>query len=312
MIKHIDYIDRTKGLLILLVIIGHTFISGFFHDLIYTFHMPAFFIISGVLMNYSSSLKKPLRSVIFSKIYTLIIPYLFFEIIGIVYHFIANGTLQNPIGYIYDIITMHCYNIVDWFLPTLFFAELLFIFLRKISNNYILISFGILAILLSGILNFIIFNRILLAFAFICFGYYSHKVFAWNNQIVFVLSIAVTIIVTLINGSSDINSWNYKYYPIFLIGAITGTYFIIQLCKYFNFRLQYFGKNSLVIMGTHLPLLWGVEKILFHNVNDLLAHQLALSGIIVIILEFPTIFVLNKYLPILIGKHYGRQVTITN
>lgn len=56
----------------------------------------------------------------------------------------------------------------------------------------------------------------------------------------------------------------------------------------------------------------GVEKILFHNVNDLLAHQLALSGIIVIILEFPTIFVLNKYLPILIGKHYGRPVTITN
>ena len=51
--ERLDYIDRAKGMLIILVVIGHIWQSGVVFDLIYTFHMPAFFVISGILFSHT-------------------------------------------------------------------------------------------------------------------------------------------------------------------------------------------------------------------------------------------------------------------
>lgn len=48
-------IDRAKGILIVLVVIGHIWQSGYLFNTIYTFHMPAFFVISGILFGVSRS-----------------------------------------------------------------------------------------------------------------------------------------------------------------------------------------------------------------------------------------------------------------
>lgn len=49
------YIDISKGILIILVVIGHIlnfeyFLTKSIKTIIYTFHMPAFFVISGILI----------------------------------------------------------------------------------------------------------------------------------------------------------------------------------------------------------------------------------------------------------------------
>lgn len=48
--KRLDYLDVAKGIGILLVILGHCQLGriGRAHSLIYSFHMPLFFFISGV------------------------------------------------------------------------------------------------------------------------------------------------------------------------------------------------------------------------------------------------------------------------
>lgn len=40
--KRLEYIDISKGILIILMVIGHIWQGGFVFNLIYAFHMPAF------------------------------------------------------------------------------------------------------------------------------------------------------------------------------------------------------------------------------------------------------------------------------
>lgn len=48
------WIDCARGIAILLVIVGHT-ISGVLSGAIYSFHMPLFFIFSGITSKFSST-----------------------------------------------------------------------------------------------------------------------------------------------------------------------------------------------------------------------------------------------------------------
>ena len=47
----IDWIDLTKGIAIFLMVCGHTSIPLSISNWIWSFHMPLFFIISGILFN---------------------------------------------------------------------------------------------------------------------------------------------------------------------------------------------------------------------------------------------------------------------
>lgn len=77
------YIDTAKGILIVLMQIGHIWNVGIIRDFIYSFHMLAFFIISGILFKNSSSLIKPLGIALLGKIWSLLVPYWFFAIFEI-------------------------------------------------------------------------------------------------------------------------------------------------------------------------------------------------------------------------------------
>ena len=88
------YIDVARGLAILFVVIGH--MNQFYRDnlgienpqmlaFIYTFHMPLFFIISGMLFSEKSYRETSFFCFVIKKIKSLIIPYIFFDILGGVY-----------------------------------------------------------------------------------------------------------------------------------------------------------------------------------------------------------------------------------
>lgn len=75
------YIDFTKGLAIILMIFGHTMSKiNCLHIWIYSFHMPIFFIICGIIMCRKGRQKSYslLKEKIIRRWYTLGIPYLFF------------------------------------------------------------------------------------------------------------------------------------------------------------------------------------------------------------------------------------------
>lgn len=147
--KRLDYLDMTKGLGMILVLIGHlqgdsifTF-SPYIQPLcvfIFSFHMPMFFIVSGILLAIKNDEVKPLKEVAKSRFRGIMIPYLWFSLFylivvvaALIKGEIAVQTLYLNIWYV---ISGYGMNVL-WFLPALYLGELLFIFLRRSIRDHI-------------------------------------------------------------------------------------------------------------------------------------------------------------------------------
>ena len=91
----LDYIDIAKGIGMILVYIGHCKIQGSspLFQWIYSFHMPLFFYLSGLLFK-----RKKFRVVIANKVFSLIIPYVLFSIINYFLYNIARTCDVSLVG----------------------------------------------------------------------------------------------------------------------------------------------------------------------------------------------------------------------
>lgn len=76
--KRIEWVDYFRGLAIILVVVGHA--TPVFNKYIYQFHVAAFFVIAGYVSNIK---KKGILELLIDKIFSLVIPYTFFAIVGV-------------------------------------------------------------------------------------------------------------------------------------------------------------------------------------------------------------------------------------
>lgn len=135
--NHQQWVDRAKGILILLVVLGHVVGAGgnlaggstaegllAIRKFIYTFHMPAFFLLSGLLWHDN---RDRLSEFVFKKAVRLLVPYIVFGL-GSVMAFAATVGYANwwqPLvslchaGNWPDGEGFRC-NSVLWFLPVMF------------------------------------------------------------------------------------------------------------------------------------------------------------------------------------------------
>ena len=60
--KRLDWVDIAKGIAIVLMILGHSSLPNMIQNWIYSFHMPFFFFISGVLMDNSIKRSKSISN----------------------------------------------------------------------------------------------------------------------------------------------------------------------------------------------------------------------------------------------------------
>lgn len=84
--KRLEYIDNLKGLAILMVVIGHViqflyspdnFDSNIVFRVIYSFHMPLFFILSGFVTTFAMEPETNIGIKIRKRFVQLIIPFIF-------------------------------------------------------------------------------------------------------------------------------------------------------------------------------------------------------------------------------------------
>lgn len=303
--KRIDYLDTAKGILILLMLYGHVILDGAFRQFLYTFHMPAFFIISGMLLCLSESwLKQPLIQVIKNKIYGLIIPFLFFECIGVFTDIVRFGFTLNLKGYVYNTITMNCNNGPDWFLFALFVDEIVFIIVhRYLNKKYIqtIITFFIGVMLIINHSLFPCAGQVGIGLLFLCCGFLLCKLFQTNNAILTVISGLATVMIAILNGKVGMAEWYFGIIPLYILGAIIGSYFVINISKSINLRLlKYIGQNTIIILGTHQAILLPIRHYAKMPVFPIGIGILIFIGTAII--ELPIIFLFNKYIPQLCGK----------
>lgn len=303
--QRIDYIDNAKGILILLMVIGHIFPHGYVQTFIYTFHMPAFFVINGILFHYSSSLRMPVHKMILQRTYSLLVPFLFFEIIAMFVQMYVYGVLLNVKGYIYGLLTLTYYNDPCWFLIATFCANVIFVLLQKIKNDYII---GTITVVITV---FCYWNplqitqpdilRSGLALGFITLGYYGSKLLLMDSKIYFFVSIVITVVVSAMQGETSFVEFNFKNPILYVLGAISGTYMILFIAKIFKSTLiEYLGKNSLIVMATHWLFIMCIHK--YCGTIDLPVSVGIITLIVIVGLEFPICYLMGKYIPFLVGK----------
>lgn len=81
--KRIKYIDIMSGILIILVVVGHTYkLPDVARQFIYSFHMPAFFAVYGIKFYHNRKKEtNSLKSFFLKKIKRLLIPYVVWALI---------------------------------------------------------------------------------------------------------------------------------------------------------------------------------------------------------------------------------------
>ena len=87
-------IDIAKGIGIVLVVLGHVLINSDINRLIYLFHMPLFFFISGIIFysTYNKDIK--FKDYLLKKIKSILIPYFVFSIICFIYWYFIEREIR--------------------------------------------------------------------------------------------------------------------------------------------------------------------------------------------------------------------------
>ena len=147
--NRVTYLDLAKGIGIILVVLGHMEnISSELRIWISSFHMPLFFVISGMLLALKGA-DKPIINDVKSgdemKIFVvktakgLLVPYLWFSLIyipiDIMNLFIHNVDTHTFIQNILDSLTFSGVSVM-WFLPALFLAEIVAMFIISRARKY--------------------------------------------------------------------------------------------------------------------------------------------------------------------------------
>lgn len=139
--NRMTYLDMAKGIGILLMIVGHTISLGWQKDLIYSFHMPLFFVCSGMTMTLSTNWLA-WREAVKKSAKRLLLPALVLFLVMTLWTYLVEG--QFDAAYTKDFVLDRLASLLMasgsdvmvfgkevaaigllWFLPALFYARLL-------------------------------------------------------------------------------------------------------------------------------------------------------------------------------------------
>ena len=295
--ERVHYIDIAKGIAMILVILGHTkkLVSANVVWWLYTFHMPLFFILSGMVFNPDKY--KNFKEMFKAKFKSLIIPYVCLCLIAWFWTMIVNKptnflnykTVEKFIG-IFVGQRGSTYYFSMWFITAIFLSEIiLYIWARMIKNKKIFFAsgFAVSAILgvsiIKNIQNGFYWSADLvpIAISFIIIGYclkiYKQKLefSKCKNFLIMIVMLAINIVVGYINfkenGRADLYELNIGNPIWYYISALSGSFAVIIFCKLLKKSaiLEYIGRNSLIY--------YAFQKMLF--INPLLVIVKTLSGL---------------------------------
>lgn len=265
-------IDIAKGIGIILVVYAHCIVR----KEIYLFHMPMFFLLSG----YFFSADKDWATFIKDKIRKLIYPFCCFYLLSFLFRLcIKKGNLYESFCIDEFSLQFMSVNTPLWFLLALF--EIFVI--SFLTEKYVKKAW--VKIIITGVVTLIGYESamherytIIPFFAQACMGYIFFRIGYWlktkkilkKRISIFAISlfilgygtgIAFDVVTDLYMLKMDSN------YLLFFIPALCGSLLVTYLSKYLQNKrytdwLSYLGKNTLLILCVHMPLIASLSVIL--------------------------------------------------
>ena len=297
-INRVPWIDICRGFGITLVLYGHLITLESQRYLIYAFHMPLFFFLSGLV--FKPVHNKTMQSIVVKNFKQLLIPYFFFAVFTYLFAVLTNpkpdltpgGIAWQLFGILYGSGSdgMLGFNVVLWFLPCLFITRLTFALItRRVTQTkilgLILLLFGTIGYTLSILTPWIKLpfglEIALTGIVFFGLGYlwktrkYALAALRPYRLFIALLAIGITYFAATANyhiGGNQIDLRANRYNNVFLfytasLGGILALTMISQLIRA-NKVLEYIGRNSMVIFAWHNLLIVNLQTIISTLVSD--------------------------------------------
>ncbi|WP_353853887.1 acyltransferase family protein [Bacillus sp. Bos-x628] len=341
--KRLDWVDAAKGMGILLVVMAHVPIPDSLKQFIYSFHMPLFFILSGMMFQSAS---RPAGPFIQKKAKSLLLPYLYFSIITYVFWFLVTRffafkgqTDIDPFVPFTGIFISNAdearltHNPAIWFLTTLFLVEILFFFMHRLTKGKpaTLISLTVLCGITGYASTLFLHqslpwnaNVALTAVVFYSIGFLAKKWFVeLKTDPTLLLCTGLFVLIGYVqhfNSRVDMRVNEFGDILIFYVCALLGSAAVIYLS--FKFKtssiLTYLGRNSIVILVLQFAGIDIMKAFVYYglgvDISDTTQFSWTLFYTIgTLLLMVPCISFLSKY-PMLLGKttkttHHYEQKT---
>ena len=338
MVKRLNWIDSSKGILIILVVIGHIAYWGqkyghtSAYDFVATFnfallpyYMPAFFIITGFVANFNMPFFKFFKK----NFLSLIVPNIF---LGTILNYWLKLFLNAGLNYSnflnFDYVGLFVYG-GSWFLSALFISKLIYwLYEKYFRRNCFLDLLFFSFIFLSGVIlyNYKIINiwsyqhgLILTPFLYIGRKMRENEHFVLKYKKFYLYAGGALFIVMFLMQYYEfkypyINSIPYiplksciVIFPISIIGT-TIIFLISQMIHNCNWLINT-GKHSLNIYLLHSSIAIFLLKHSLHIIDN--SSALMLRGFVAIIIIFLTILIcvlldifIDKHFPVLKGKYH--------
>ena len=282
----IVWIDMARGWAIIAVIIGHIIISDnyWLHRWIYSFHMPLFIYLSGILF-------KTQKKLIFlqKKIKSIILPYSFFSICIILFQFISMRKILSPELSLDIVISfvLQCRQSVLWYMTMLFILEILFFIIVKLPNKYqiitivFMVAIGKVYYMHGGQGIFWNVDVCCNAITFFYFGYMSKNKLQFlkkmdkNKKLKIACSfLSINIIfcfLTWIVAGAGIEMYNcsFGFIPFSYLSAIAGIIFMVFLVNLMpEIRVvKYIGENSLTYYAVYAQIAMSLVYTIYSKIG---------------------------------------------
>lgn len=304
--QRIAYIDIARGIGILLVVLGHSdlaLISPYFYQIIYSFHIPLFFFLSGIFFDPGIApglfLKKRFRAILQPYLFIIFLIFL----ASISFTNMGIGTALGRFAKSMYASTEYIWWIPLWFLPCLFVTSLLayiiyHVFLLKIGNRYLrwLILLVIMATGVFFIDAFYPFAVALFGKAYELYGlpynldivlvsgfFYMlgaevkrlplENVFD-NKWFLLVTGTGILVLNAVFGQRTDLAVRIFESFPINTLEALFGIAFILAISKQIASTntslastMAYIGRVSLFVLIFHAPIqeYWGAKILALTN-----------------------------------------------
>lgn len=347
--KRLAYLDMVKGIGICGIIVMHsTLISSEMAAKVSLAATPLFFLASGMLISCTKEAERNRKDVLKRKWRSLMLPFLSFSLLYILRDFISAIAIQEHSDMsavqtdVLESATFWGISVL-WFLTTLFFSEIMFIFLRRkysAVQTYLIcailtgMSFfanGILvkqesiaasSLPLYALIHFMrAFLRAAYALPFLCIGYalFEHFRGFWEEERkyspvqiaggVFLLGVGIYLTNFLLIFDFRMLYFGERPFLVYVAATLffTGSLLVCKNCRPVR-GLVYLGKNSLIVMATHVDFYFvylgmGLANLAFRSIPG---WSRAFSMMVVFgtvaVLEVICITVINRFFPFLAGK----------
>lgn len=305
--KRISVFDVAKAIGIIIVVYAHINATPELLTFFYAFHMPLFFVISGLFFNKS---KYTFKQFLLNRFLTLICPYLFFYTCMLIFNvcvdIVSNGLsmqviYENQEVFLQMFIAQDSSKVICaplWFIPCLFVVELLYFFIAKLKTVWNIIVCTVLVVLgwlletqFTMVAPYLIWSidSALFAIGFYAIGnltatyvkklvelIVNHKLKYLIGLGIFIVSFACMTPLAFLNGKISLGSKILNNGALIYATGLLGTAGIIGLSILFEKAkfLVWVGRNTFCIMAVHYFLYYKikiiVDKVIAYDEKNIL------------------------------------------